>query len=212
MNRDPLAWTPDELEQLRPLDQPEKVQAFLDALPYNDDKLSRSPRRTLRDRKAHCMEGALLAAAALEQHGFGAQVLDLSAVRDDDHVIALYRQHGCWGAVAKSNFPTLRFREPIHRTLRELALSYFDGYFNVLGERTLRGFSRPVDLRRFDAMHWRTTEVDLDEPIGNYLTARPHQALLTEAMVQSLRPVDDRTLQAALAGANPAGLYQVEPG
>jgi len=202
------AWSKAELKLLRSLDRPEKIQAFLDGLTYSAEELNRSPRSTLRDGMAHCMDGALLAAATLRLHGRGCRVIDLCAVHDDDHVIALFQERGCWGAVSKSNFAGLRFREPVYRTLRELVMSYFDSYFNTAREKTLRGYSRPVDLRRFDSIRWMTTEADVDDPIGHYLTAIPHTPVITRAMERALRPVDRRTLEAAMVGVNPDGLYQ----
>ncbi len=106
------------------------------------------------------MEGALLAAAALRVNGHPPLLMDLEAVRDDDHVVALYRERGLWGGIAKSNFAGLRFRAPIYRTLRELALSYFEHYYNLRGERTLRAYSVPVNLARLDSQHWMTAEED----------------------------------------------------
>lgn len=201
-------WSRRELKLLRGLDRPEKIQAYLDGLAYSAEDACRSPRRVMRDGQAHCMDGALIAAAALRLHGKGCRVLDLYAVRDDDHIVALFKERGCWGAVSKSNFSGLRFREPVYRTLRELVMSYFDSYFNTEREKTLRSYSRPVDLRRFDATEWMTTERDVDDPIGKYLTATPHTPLLTPAMVRALRPVDRRTYDAAMVGADPAGLYR----
>ena len=159
--KDLQVWTEEERTILEALNTPAAVQAFLDAIPYNDDKQCRSPRRVLRDRRAHCMEGALFAAAVLRSHGRGCRIVDLRSVRDDDHVIAVYRDFGCWGAVAKSNIAGLRYREPIYRSLRELAVSYFADYFNTVRERSLRAYSRPVDLRRFDRMAWMTTEEEI---------------------------------------------------
>jgi hypothetical protein len=120
-----------------------------------------SPRRALRERKGHCLEGALLAAAALRINGHPPLLMDLEAVRDDDHVVALYRERGLWGGIAKSNYAGLRFRAPIYRTLRELALSYFEHYYNLRGERTLRAYSGPVNLERLDSRHWMTAEEDV---------------------------------------------------
>jgi len=201
-------WSKAELRLLRSLDRPEKIQAFLDETPYSTDEDCRSPRRVMRDRRAHCMDGAMFAAAALRLHGRGCRLLDLYAVRDDDHVLALFQEHGCWGVVSKSNVAPLRFREPVYRTLRELVMSFFDGYFNVDSEKTLRGYSRPVDLSRFDHLDWMTTEADLDDPIGRYLTDVRHTPVITPAMVRSLRPVDRRTYESAMVGTNPAGLYR----
>lgn len=191
------------------LSDPGKVQDFLDKIPYNTSEGCRSPRWVMRERMAHCMEGALMAAAALRFHGLGCRVVDMRAVRDDDHVVALFRKHGCWGGVAKSNFSGLRFREPVYRTLRELVMSYFDFYFNETGEKTLRSYSRPVDLGRFDPMCWMTTEDNLDF-IGDYLDSVPHVKLITPAMTRSLRRVDRRTYEAGMLGVDPAGLYRVK--
>src|SRR5438128_10313556 len=130
----------------RRLNTPAKVQHLLDAIPYNveaDGDTFRSPRRVLRDRTANCIEGAVLAAAALRVQGHPPLIMDLTAVRDEDHVIAVFRRRGLWGAVGTSKFTGLRYREPVYRTLRELAMSYFEHYYNLAGERTLRGHAAP---------------------------------------------------------------------
>ena len=147
----------------RRLGTPEKIQRFLDDLAYNKEhggETCRSPRRVLRDRTAHCMEGALFGAAALRMIGHPPLLLDLEAVRDDDHVLAIFQERGHWGAVAKSNYSGLRYREPVYRTLRELAMSYFEHYYNLRKEKTLRNYSRPVNLKRFDSIGWMTAEED----------------------------------------------------
>jgi hypothetical protein len=193
----------EEQAILRRLSTPEKVQEFLDLkIRYNkepDGKTCRSPRRVLRDRVAHCIEGALFAAAALRFHGRPPLILDMEAVRDDDHIIAIFKELGHWGAVAKSNYSGLRFREPVYRNVRELVMSYFEMYYNLDGEKTLRRFSRPVNLSRFDRIGWMTTEKDLWE-VGDYLCATPHQQVLTRAMIRRLRPVDKRLYEAGLLG------------
>jgi hypothetical protein len=153
-----------EVPLFRKLSTPEKIQKFLDDLPYNKEKngdTCYSPRLVIRHNTAHCFEGALFAAAALRHTGRPPLILDLVAVRDDDHVIAVYRTNGCWGAIAKSNYAGLRFRSPVYRTLRELALSYFEHYYNLKGEKTLRAYSRPVSLARFNSIHWMTSEEPL---------------------------------------------------
>ena len=193
----------NELALLRRLKTPEKIQSFLDTeIGYNKEPegaTCRSPRKVLRDRLAHCLEGALFAAAALRVQGFPPLLLDLEAVRDDDHVLALFRQHGHWGAIAKSNYSGLRFREPVYRTLRELAISYFEHYYNLSGEKTLRTYSRPVQLRRFDSLHWMTADDDL-WTISDYLTAIPHRPLLTGPMARRLNRVDARLMAAGKLG------------
>src|SRR5205085_8528628 len=156
----PNPFTAAERAVFRRLSTPEKIQRFLDFdLAYNKEPggpTCLSPRLILRERVAHCMEGALFGAAALRMIGHPPLLLDLEAVRDDDHVLAIFRERGCWGAVAKSNYAGLRFREPVYRNLRELAMSYFEDYYNLEGERTLRTYSRPVNLRRFDRIGWMT--------------------------------------------------------
>jgi hypothetical protein len=205
VNQD-FGLTRKELALLNRLSKPEKIQAFLDKeIAYNkepDGHTCRSPRWVLRDRVAHCIEGALLAAAALRIHGHEPLILDLEAVRDDDHVIALFRESGHWGAVAKSNYSGLRFREPVYRTLRELVMSYFEHYFNLAGEKTLRRYSRPVNLSRFDRIRWMTSENNLWE-IGEHLIRIPHCSIMTPAMIRRLRPVDRRLFEAGLLGSIP---------
>src|SRR5437588_372554 len=146
---------------LRTLSTPAKIQRYLDDLPYNKEKdgeTCRSPRLVIEHNTAHCFEGALFAAAALRMAGHPPLILDLEAVRDDDHVISVYRTNGYWGAIGKSNYAGLRFRSPVYRTLRELALSFFEHYYNLKGEKTLRAYSRPVNLTRFDRIGWMTSE------------------------------------------------------
>jgi len=193
----------DERALFRRLKSPARIQAFLDELPYNlepDGPTCRSPRMALRHKTAHCMEGALLAAAALRWLGHEPLLLDLEAVRDDDHVLALFRIHGCWGAIAKSNYSGLRFREPVYRSLRELAMSYFEHYFNLQGEKTLRRYSRPVRLRRFDRIRWMTTEEEV-WAIPEHLVAIPHYPLITPAQQRALSRVDARLFAAGLLGS-----------
>jgi hypothetical protein len=192
-----------ELSVLRRLSTPERIQRFLDDVDYNkeeDGPTCRSPRRVLRDRLAQCLEGALFGAAALRVQGWEPLLLDLEAVRDDDHVLAIFRQRGCWGAVAKSNYAGLRFREPVYRSLRELAMSYFDHYYNSEGEKTLRTYSRPVNLRRFDRIGWMTAEEDLWS-ISDYLFSIPHTRLLTSGVVRNLNRMDARLMLAGKVGA-----------
>ena len=190
----------------RGLGSPERIQRFLDELLYNKEKggeTARSPRRVLETREAHCFEGALLAAAALRRLGHPPLVVQLRAtVRDDDHVLALYSERpggGCWGAVAKSNYSGLRFRSPVYRSLRELVMSYFDVYYNLEGEKSLRAFERPVDLARFDRRGWETAEESLWD-VSTYLATRRFNPILTRAQVRALTPMDRRLYDAGLVG------------
>ncbi len=192
--------TPEERRILRGLRTPEKIQAFLDTLPYHDADTAFSPRLVLRERTAHCLEGAMLAALALRFQGEKPLILDLEAEQDSDHVIAVYRRRGAWGAIASSNFAGLRSRAPVYRNLRELALSYFENYFNHRRERSLRTFSRPVDLSRFDAQEWMTSERSV-WCVAEHLCLIPHTRILTPAMERALTRVDARTYAAAMVGA-----------
>ena len=178
---------------------PAGVQGFLDSLPYHLADTAWSPRKVLQEKTAHCLEGAIFAAAALRVLGFPPLLWDLEAVNDTDHVLAIFKVRGCWGAVAKSNFSGCRYREPVYRTLRELAMSYFNIYFNLRFQRTLRRYSRPVNLARFDHFNWMTTE----KPIwfvAEYLCEIPHISLLTPAMEKSLTRVDHRTVRGEMVG------------
>ena len=200
-------WTGAEHAVFAALDSPAAIQAFLDSVPYSTDPIYRCPRSVLRDRRAHCFDGAVLAAAALRRLGRRPLLLDMRAVRDDDHVIALFRRGRHWGAVAKSNFAPLRYREPIFRTLRELVLSYFEFFFSIVSKKTLRSYSLPVDLAAFDAQHWALRDETMDV-IARRLDRARHVPLLTPAMVRGLELVDARTYQAAMLGVDPAGLYR----
>ena len=188
-----------ELRTLRALKTPVGVQRFLDAMPYHLAATAWSPRVLLRERTAHCLEGAIFAAAALRVLGFPPLILDMEADHDTDHVLAIFKVRGHWGAVAKSNFTGCRYREPVYRTLRELALSYFHIYFNLRGERTLRRYSRPVNLTRFDRDHWMTSERDIWF-IPNHLCDIPHKSLLTPRQIEDLTRVDPRTIQGEIVG------------
>jgi hypothetical protein len=196
--------TPGERAVYRRLNSPEKIQRFLDEkIAYNKEPRGPTcygPRLVLRNRVAHCMEGAMFGAAALRMNGFEPLLLDLEAVRDDDHVLAIFRLRGVWGAVAKSNYSGLRFREPVYRSLRELAMSYFEHYYNLRGEKTLRSYSRPVNLRRFDGLGWMTSEEDVWY-VPQYLFAIPHRPVLTRAMERNLCKMDKRTFAAGRHGA-----------
>jgi hypothetical protein len=204
--RHALGSTARERAALARLTGPERIQRFLDVIPYSADPLYRSPRSVLRDRTAHCFDGALFAAAALMRLGYPPLLLDLRAVRDDDHVLAIFRRGRHLGAIAKSNFVGLRFREPIFRTLRELALSYFEAYYNLQREKTLRSYSTLDDLRalRFD---WTTRDERLEE-VAARLDSSRHFPLLDAAMTRALLPVDDRSYRAGMLGTRAAGLYR----
>ncbi len=202
------ALTESERQVIARLTTPGKIQTFLDELAYSAEDTYRCPLRVLRERTGHCFDGALFAAAMLRRLGYPPLILDmLPNVRDDDHLVALFKRDGHWGAVANSNFAGLRFREPIYRNLRELVLSYFEQYYNVEREKTLRGYTRPLNLKVFDNCGWMTRDEPL-EGIAQRLDAIPRTPLLTESMIAGLSLVDERSFRAGLVDANEAGLYQ----
>lgn len=191
--RIPYGLTTEEYQVVKGLSSPVKIQAFLDRIPYNHEESGYtwlSPRLVLAKRRAHCFEGALFAALALSFQGQGALILDLKTVpHDDDHVVALYRKNGLWGAISKTNHAVLRYRDPIYRSLRELALSYFHEYFDLkTGAKTLRSFSRPLDLFRFGT-EWVTTDIPLDT-LADALDATRHTQLFPVSQNRYLRPAD----------------------
>ena len=178
---------------MKRLSTPTKIQDFLDTLPINWEKKGEtyySPRRVLQEKKAHCIEGALLAAAALWLHGEEPLIMDLKATdEDDDHVITLFRRHGYWGAISKTNHATVRYRDPIYKTIRELALSCFHEYFvDTTGKKVLRSYSRPLNLKRFGT-GWVTDEHDLHD-IADTLDASRHFSLVPEKNMRLLRLAD----------------------
>lgn len=193
------------------LNTPGKIQIFLDGLAYSTEKTYRCPLRVLQERVAHCYDGALFAAAMLRRLGYPPLILEmLPNHRDDDHLLAPFKQDGHWGAVGKSNFVGLRFREPVYRTLRELIMSYFEQFYNVEREKTLRGYTLPLNLQSFDRHGWMVRDEPLDW-IAKKLDRMRRVRLLTPRMVKRLSPLDARAYQAGLLGTNPRGLYRPDP-
>lgn len=192
---------------MKPLDSPVKIQKFLDSIPYNSTKRTLSPLLVMKERMAHCMDGGMFAASALRRLGYPPLIVDLAAENDDDHIIAVFREGGCWGAVAKSNTTVLRFREPVYRTLRELAMSYFDLYYNLNGQKTLRSYSRTIDLSLFDDRNWEITDEDL-EYIGDHTYNVRHYPLITSVQARKLSDVPKYLYDAGFAGADINGLYK----
>lgn len=188
-----LGLTPAECGILAPLDTPERIQEFLYAIPSNDEpdgETVLSVREVLRQRRAHCIEGAFVAACALWLHGQPPLLMHLAcAVSDHPHVVAVFRRGRCWGAISKTNGVRLRYRDPVYRSLRELAMSYFHEYTDRRGERTLRSYTRPYDLRRVDPALWVTNPEDCWE-IHDKLAALRHVPLLTPAQARRLSRLD----------------------
>lgn len=152
----------DERRILDRLDTPHKVQDYLDALPINFADTQRSVRYTLKAQAAQCIEGALVACAAFVYHGQEPLILDLKTTQDDEsHVVALFKVGSGWGAVSKTNHAVLRYRDPVYANMRELALSYFHEYYLDDGRKTLREFSRPFDLQRYEPRRWVASDKNL---------------------------------------------------
>jgi hypothetical protein len=202
-----MNWTKDETDFLKTLNDPDKIQGFLDSIEYNPTYECRSPRHVITKRSAHCFEGALFAAAALEFSGYKPLIADMKAYNDDDHVIALFNVDGHWGAVAKSNFTTLRYREPVYRSLRELVMSYYDFYFNTDGDKSLRSYSLPLNLSVYNNRNWKTTDEDL-EYIGDKLESLHHYPVVSLKMIKNLKKASAPVLRASMLGSNEKGLFK----
>jgi hypothetical protein len=205
---EPNQWTEGEQRILRRLTTPQAIQCYLDRLPYSSEKTYHCPRSVMRDRKAHCFDGAVFAAAALFEIGHPPLILELIPNRrDDDHLIALFRAGSLWGAVSKSNFALLRYREPVYPTLHALVLSYFEGFFNLARERTLRAFGAPLSLARFDRAGWRIADSTMFA-IARELDHCRRSRLVTPAMARRMTRVDWRTFQAGTVGMRRSGVYK----
>lgn len=182
-----------ELKILKKLDTPRKIQDFLNKLKINfeeNGETCMSPRKVLREKKCHCIEGAFLAALILRLHGHKPLVVDLKTTKDDlEHVIAVFKKDGKWGAISKTNHAVLRYREPIYRNIRELVMSFFHEYFDNKGKKNLRSFSMPVDLSIFNNKNWIVSEEDLWY-IHDYLDKVRHYPILNKSQIASLRKAD----------------------
>lgn len=183
----------DDLSTLKRLSTPGKIQDFLDKLPINHEKYREtcmSPGMVLKKKKAHCLEGALLAAAALWVHGEKPLLMNLKVARgDDDHAVALYRVNGYWGALSKTNHAVLRFRDPVYRTPRELAMSYFHEYFLATGRKTLQAYSKPFNLAQF-GREWLTSKDDLWD-IADALRDSPHIKIVPKGIkIRGASPIE----------------------
>lgn len=205
-----MSWNEDEIKFLKTLNDTGKIQVFLDSIEYNPVYECRSPRWVIRKKSAHCFEGALFSAAALHFLGYKPLIVDMKAFNDDDHVIAVFKERNHWGAIAKSNFTSLRYREPVYRSIRELIMSYFDFFFNIEGDKSLRSYSLPLDLTVYNSLNWMTTDVDL-EYIGDKLESMRHYPVVDEPMIRNLKKASDSMLKAGMLGSNAAGLFKPKP-
>jgi hypothetical protein len=200
--------TKTESRRISGLTSPVKIQAFLDGIEYSEEVRYRCPLTVLRDMKGHCFDGAVFAAAMLRRIGHLPLILDIIPNdNDDDHILALYKVNGHWGAVAKSNYTGLRFREPIHRTVRELIISYFEVFFNAIGEKTMRSYTRPLNLKEFGKLQWEINDAGMDA-IGERLEEIRKIKPLTPAMIRNLSFADERSVKAGLLGSKAEGLFK----
>jgi hypothetical protein len=199
----------EQIEVLNKLTSPYEIQAFLDQIPYSTEDLNRTPTQVIQDKVAHCLDGALFAAAALRRIGYPPVLVDMfpEPGMDDDHVLAIYKRNGGYGAVAKSNFPGLRMREPIHRSIRELVITYFEPFFNVDGIRTLRSYTRPLNLTQFDSLGWINNSAGV-QSIEHRLLNAARIELITPSMIPDLSAIDPLSYKAGTVGVNPEGLYR----
>ena len=194
---------------LQSLNTPWKIQQYLDSLPYIGEDLNRTPLRVMQDRQCHCLDGGLLATLALNRLGYTPLIIDLvpEPNTDDDHVLAIFKNGNKFGAVAKSNYAGLRFREPVYRNLRELVMSYFEVFFNVKGQKTLRGYTRPLNLHIYDKYDWKTRPSGVERVVER-LYSMHTIPILSATEIAALNPVDDRSYQSGMLGTNPEGLYK----
>jgi hypothetical protein len=210
--RGDLGLTRAEFGLLRRLDTPQKIQAFVYGLKQNFELKGdscRPVRVVLRTRTAHCIEGAMLAACALWIHGTPPLLMDMRAERDFDHVVTLFRRHGRWGAISKTNGIGLRWRDPVYRTLRELAMSYFHEYTNKIEHKTLREYSIPFDLRRIDPPSWASGEKNV-WTVPERLDELPHFPLVSGRHLKAVTRRDpfERRVGALLQYRRPRALLE----
>lgn len=182
----------------RSLDSPFAIQNFLDSMPYVGEARDRSPLNVMLDRQCHCLDGGFLAALALWRIGYRPLLIDIvpDPGADDDHVLALFQVDGRWGALAKSNYINLGFREPVHRNLRELVITYFEHYCSVLKTKSLRGYTRPLDASRYTHLDWACDESASNRLYYKYFYGRKAISLITPSMAARLNPITERMYKA----------------
>jgi hypothetical protein len=200
-------WTARERRILAGLRTPEHIQRFLDELLYDEKGGAASPRKVMRTGKAQCYSGAIFACAALRELGYAPRLMWMDAVTDDGHCIALYQSGDLWGSVAKSNFTTIRSREPIYPSYLALGLSYFEGFFNQYGKRTMRGFTVPIELERFEPRGWRFSEGSLAY-VDRAIDTAPRAWVLPRGRATRLSKVSEQLRQAGLFGSRAKGLWR----
>jgi hypothetical protein len=197
-----IRLSPSLRAQFRALKSPTLIQSYLDELPYIAEELDRSPLRVMTDHQGHCLDGGIFGALALSQLGYQPLIMDLvpEPGLDDDHVLAVFFENGCWGCIAKSNYPVLRYREPVYRSLRELSMTYFDFYFNSEKKKSLRAYTIPLNLSQFpNSWMWDEKGISL---ISKHLYQRKPIKLITSELASTLKPGDEKTYKAASLGTD----------
>ncbi len=197
-----FGYTPEEKRLFKKLNTPSKIQDYLNSLSFNfNEKWGNcmSPRRVMREGSADCIEGALFASAVMEFHGKKPLVLDLRTIKkpyDYDHVVALFKVDGCWGCISKTNHSVLRYRDPVYKNIRELVMSFFNEYFLDNGQKTLREYSVPINLNKFNKLNWRTSENDLVQVMEG-LDEEKHFNILTQRQIKNLRKAEKIEIEAS---------------
>lgn len=185
--------TKEEIKLFKKLNSPKKIQDYLNSLKINFEEEGDtcfSPRKVLKEQRCHCIEGAVLAAMILRFHGHRPLVIDLTSSREDfDHVITVFKKHGKWGAISKTNHAVLRYREPVYSTIRELVMSFFHEYFLDNGRKTLRSYSNPINLSIFDKKGWMHSTDDMWY-IAEHLAEMEHIPILSRKQIANLRKAD----------------------
>ncbi len=186
------------------LDTPFAIQQYLDSLVYKGEERDRSPLNVMRDGQSHCLDGGFLAALALWRIGFKPLLIDIvpDPGADDDHVLALYQMDGRWGAIAKTNYINLGFREPVYKNLRELVMTYFEHYVSIDQLKVLRGYTRPLDASRYTHLNWAWDEAGANRLYHQHFYRRKTIPLITRQTAKRLSPVTDRVYAAETLHTN----------
>jgi hypothetical protein len=201
-----MHWTTKERRILAGLKTPAHIQSFLDELEYDENAGIGSPRVVMRTGKAQCVSGVLFACAALRELGHAPRLMYIEAVSDDSHCVAVYESAGLWGSIAKSNFTTLRSRDPVYPYLA-LGLSYFEGYYNQYGKRTMRSFTHPLELEPFEPRGWRFSEKPLHY-IDRAIDRVPKAWELPRHKTRQLSAVSKLLRSAGMLGSKAEGLWR----
>ncbi len=189
------------------LNNPSSIQEYLDSIPYRVEDDNFCALSVFRDGKAHCFDGSLFAAAALRQIGFDPMIVQTLPEKDDDHMLAIYKLNGRFGALAKSNFVGLRCREPVFASVRELVMSYFKDFYNLDGIFSLRAYTLPINLKKFDQYNWMASDEGAQSIVKRLHDIKKIR-LLTPQMIVDLAPVDTITYKAGFAITNMDGVFK----